>query len=161
MEPPKWLESLPLQVIEAAAKEHGLSWKLLAAIANQESAGQPYAVRYEPKWKYFYNPGFYAKKNAVTVETERTCQMMSWSYCQIMGAVARELGYEGPMPRLCDATLNFKFAALKLVSIMKKFPAMDSAISAYNAGTPQKGSDGKFLNQHYVSNVIGFIDQIG
>jgi len=160
MADPRWLESLPLKVIEAEAKSSGISWKLLAAIAQQESGGRAHAIRFEPKWKYFCTPEVYAKKNGVSLETERNSQMISWSYCQIMGGVARELGFDGPMPKLCDATLNFHFAALKLASIFKKYPAMDDAISAYNQGSNRKNADGKHVNFAYVHSVMRYIDEL-
>ncbi len=96
--------------------------ELILAMVFQESGGERYAYRFEPGYTYFYN--FKAKRplhaNWKSDEanrefaltelgvTEFHAQSASWGLLQIMGAVAREYGFSGPMPELCDPELNIR-----------------------------------------------------
>ena len=91
------------EFIKTYAKEDS---DLVKAIITQESGWNAFAIRYEQTYQYLFNPDEFAKKNKVTLSTEINTQKMSWGLGQIMGAVARELGFEGSMPLLSDAQLN-------------------------------------------------------
>ncbi len=96
--------------------------ELVLAMIFQESAGDRWAYRYESSYSYFYN--FKAKRalhaNWKSEEanrefaltelgaTEFHAQSASWGLLQPMGAVAREYGFGGPMPELCDPELNIR-----------------------------------------------------
>ena len=40
--------------------------------------------------------------------TEAYARAFSWGLCQVMGQVARETGYAGPLPHLCDPTIGIE-----------------------------------------------------
>jgi soluble lytic murein transglycosylase-like protein len=85
-----------LQVLATnAAMGAGLDPALVCAIVEQESNWNPWAIRYEPAFEARYVP------KGMT-PTEATARAFSWGLMQIMGEVARENGYTGALPMLCD-----------------------------------------------------------
>ncbi len=130
---------------------------LLCAIIERESAGDTYAVRYEANWKWFVDIEIFAKKNKISKATERVLQQCSWSLSQVMGSVARELGYMGPLQRLCDPELGILYGAKKIRQLLEKYGHNEElAISCYNQGYPYKDDTGRFVNAEYVNAVLAF-----
>jgi len=142
--------------VNLTASAHGLDKNLLTAIIQTESAGNPWAVRYEPNWKYFFKPEVAYLKAKTSLDTERTLQACSWGLVQIMGSVARELGYTEELPKLCQEDVNILYGAKKLASLSKKHQGND-LIASYNAGQPRIMSNGKYFNQAYVDKVNAFL----
>jgi soluble lytic murein transglycosylase-like protein len=125
---------------------------LLRAVAKVESSENPWAIRYEPEWRYLLRPELYAQKLRITPETETQMQKCSFGLIQIMGSVARELGYQDLLTHLLDPAMNLSYGAMKLARVIKKYPYINDAIAAYNAGTPSI-VQGKYRNQVYVDRV--------
>lgn len=113
-----------------------------------------YATRYEESWKYFLNPGTYAFKLKISMDTEKKDQATSWGALQIMGSVARELGYTDYLVKLIDPNLSLDLSGLKIKQLQSKFTEMRNVISAYNMGNPKKTGDGRYYNQIYVDKVL-------
>lgn len=133
---------------------------LLCGIIEQESAGNTWAVRYEARWQWFLEPQKFATLNKISYSTERTLQQCSWGLAQTMGSVARELGYMGPLQRLCDPELGILYGAKKIRQLLEKYGHNDEiAISCYNQGYPYKDDLGRFVNHDYVSNVLTYRKQ--
>lgn len=106
---------------------------LIAGWAWHESAGlYVHAVRYEP--------AFYERYISVELKqsdpTEARCRAMSWGLFQIMGAVARERGFEGRfLPKLCEPEINGRIARKHLLWGKKRGDgSWDQALAAYNGG---------------------------
>lgn len=146
--------------VHLISKTEGVDPDLVKAIICKESAGNPWAVRYEPNWKYFTEVQNHALKTRISLDTERTCQAMSWGLMQIMGSVARELLYEGDLTKLLQEDLNIKYGAKKLRILLKKYAKPNDAIAAYNAGIPKFMTNGKYFNQPYVDGVNAFLNII-
>ncbi len=130
--------------IVAAATRHDLPPEIVAAMVHQESAGDPLAMRHEPAWRYWYLAhGSFQAPRGVSVPTERMQQATSWGLMQVMGAVARELDCAAPyLSALCDPALGLDLGCRYLARLVRRFGAIERAISAYNAGSPQAvGSD--------------------
>jgi soluble lytic murein transglycosylase-like protein len=53
---------------------------------------------------------------------------------QVMGSVARELGYTQELPKLCQLETGLIYGCKKLAECLKKHPALPDALAAYNAG---------------------------
>jgi soluble lytic murein transglycosylase-like protein len=101
-----------------AAGAHGLWPELVCAIVEQESAWNPWALRYEPAFydKYIATalaarpPDLQASRLVAltTAEipgdpTESRARAFSWGLMQVMGQVAREHGFAGAsLAALCD-----------------------------------------------------------
>lgn len=130
---------------------------LLHALARAESSLNPYAARFEPNWSYHYNVGFWAKKLGITRATEHTFQATSWGLMQVMGTVARELGFDRHLTELVNPEYNVIIAIRKLDLLFEKYGKLTDVISAYNQGWPKKNADGTYANQRYVDKVLGFV----
>jgi len=160
------------QAIDDAASAFDLPKELLQAIAQVESGGNLFAVRYEHRYRWLWDMrrnqpyrlpsgGFVCPldfpydASMGSRQTEFICQRTSWGPMQIMGAVAREYGFRGFLPQLCGP-LGVHFGAEHLARLRHRFidkHGWDGVIAAYNAGSPRKGKNGIYLNQGYVSKV--------
>ena len=144
-----------MKVIRQVANKHGLSPSLVAAIVEQESAGEVYTQRIEPDFRYFFDPLTFSRRLRVSVETERMCQATSWGLMQIMGAVCRERGFMKYFGEIFQPEINLEYGCRHLKSFLDLYKTEVEAIASYNAGSPRKASDGKgFVNQHYVNTVL-------
>jgi soluble lytic murein transglycosylase-like protein len=130
--------------------------KLLYAICEAESSLDPYACRYEEGYKYMADPTHWAMISGQSISTEIVQQKMSWGLMQVMGGLARELGFNGKMTMLCLPEIGIKYGAIQLTKLKFKYPDMKDQISSYNQGFPKKGPDGKYANKDYVSKVINY-----
>ncbi|MBZ5529478.1 MAG: lytic transglycosylase domain-containing protein [Acidobacteriia bacterium] len=128
--PPEDLLALARQ----AAAVHGLDAALVCAVIEQESAWNPWAMRFEP--------AFYAKyvaplcgANALS-PTEAQARAFSWGLMQVMGQVARENGFSGRyLAELCVPPANL---AVGCTVLAKKLAAaggdLNRGLLAWNGG---------------------------
>lgn len=141
-----------IEVIADTARTCRIDPNLAVAIASVESAFDPLAVRFEPAWDYLISPSVYAASLNISQLTEETLQKMSWGCMQVMGSVARELGYDENLVNLTRPELGARYGCMKLKSLSVKYSQEENLISAYNAGTPGK-ANGVYRNQRYVTTV--------
>ena len=83
-------------------------------------------------------------------------QQASWGPMQVMGAVAREYGFDAHFPKLCVDAVGVYFGCRHLDVLRGRFGrehGWRGVIAAYNAGAPRRGIDGEFLNAGYVAKV--------
>lgn len=155
---PEWAMSLPLNLIRDECAKNGVDPYLVAAIASCESSGNVWATRYEAHYRWLYKPEKFAHACGTTIETEEHHQRTSWGLCQLMGAVAREHGHHTPMPSLCRADLNVRFACRHLLWLYNKYgiKQVETVLAAYNAGSPRDVApkDGVVDNHKYVAKVM-------
>lgn len=154
------ITKLPWDLIRENAQKHGLNPYTIAGVVLAESYADPYAIRYEPGWIYFYKLELCAHRARTTISTERTGQQISWGLMQVMGAVAREQGYKGGFPGLCDPELNLKIGCTHLQKFLSKYGNISDAVASYNAGQPVKLDSGEYKNQSYVNRVMGFHSEL-
>lgn len=152
-------------IIESEAHVAGVEALLAAAVAMTESSWDPAATRFEQGWKYFYQVEMMAIVSQSPVDQERRDQATSWGLMQVMGAVARELGYRGKLADL--KMLPEAGAALgcqKLAALLKQWPLEADAVAAYNAGTPRRIESGpqagNYENQRYVDTVFNHLSDL-
>lgn len=163
--------------IHQYAEQYSLPVDLLAGVVMTESSGRIEAVRYEPKYKYMVNavtgrpfrrlsineidsqdpPKDFPALPGVTVAMEEWLgQKSSHGPMQIMGAVARELGFKGPWEQLCGSE-GVHYGAKHLRnyhSAYLKVYGLNGVISAYNCGQPKPS-----FNPDYVRKVNDFARQ--
>ena len=135
-------------LIKAAASRMDLPWELVQAICVTESSMNPWAIRYEPAYRWFYGTA-----DALS-PTERAGQQMSWGLMQVMGAVAREHGFTGWFPSLCEPTVGLNYGMRHLAGFYARYKNWPDAIASYNAGSPVKDQEGRYRNQAYVDRVL-------
>jgi len=157
----KMIDSKIWELIKAQSKISNLDPIVLGAIVYQESGGNPWAMRYEPLWAHGLVE---TKRNAAAVlsseHTEEILQKSSLGLCQVMGVVARELGFKGWLTQLFKPEIGLLYGAMVLSKNISRFKDLESAISAYNAGSPKKDSQGDFINQDYVDSVYRHMKEL-
>jgi soluble lytic murein transglycosylase-like protein len=139
--------------IQAIAFELGLDENLVTAITRVESSATNWACRYEPGWRHFYQVQDFAVKLGQTFDTERMQQATSWGPMQVMGAVARELGFKQHLSMLAVPEIGVRYGCLKLQQLQKRYKTEEEVISSYNQGSPIKDPTGKLRNHLYVAKV--------
>lgn len=129
-------------IIAREAYKNGLPPELVTAIIAVESSGNPTASRYEPGFYERYilplaDDGL-TRPPDTTRATERRHRATSWGLMQVMGQVARELGYTGDLPALVYPATNIMFGCKLLAQLAKTYagrPDKWAAVaSAYNGG---------------------------
>src|SRR5579859_6235868 len=118
--------SAPSQLVSLARKTaalHALDPSLVCAIVEQESAWNPWAIRYEPAFFAKYVAPLYT--NNKISSSEAYARGFSWGLMQVMGQVARENGYAEPfLSSLCDPADALQIGCRVL---RKKFDAVQFA----------------------------------
>jgi soluble lytic murein transglycosylase-like protein len=117
-----------------AAAANSLDPALVCAVVEQESAWNPWAVRFEPAFFAKYVAPLYTN-NKVTA-SEAYTRAFSWGLMQVMGQVAREAGFDAPfLAGICDPEQGL---AVGCKVLRKKFDAMGGdvtrALLAWNGG---------------------------
>lgn len=86
-----------VQLAKIVAVQYQLIPSIVCGIIEQESSWNPDATRYEPAFYVRYVEPL-INNMVVTDMTEAKNRATSWGLMQVMGQVARELGYVGPLP---------------------------------------------------------------
>jgi hypothetical protein len=154
------------------AARHDLDPALILAFIQVESSNNLFAVRAEPVYRYVWNVKTNKPFRKLGASEVRACtppadfpsihgsrctewwgQRSSWGPMQVMGAVARELGFRGFFPELCGEP-GIEIGCKLLVRLRARFKDdLGFMISAYNCGTPHY-LEGRFSNQDYVDHVL-------
>jgi soluble lytic murein transglycosylase-like protein len=100
-----------------AAEAHQLDAALVCAICEQESAWNPWAIRYEPAFfTHYVAPQLAVGKIS---STEAQARAFSWGLMQVMGQVAREHGFgaasstnASPLAQLCDPACGLEIGCI-------------------------------------------------
>lgn len=144
--------------IEANAAETGIPARLIAAIIQVESAGNPFAIRFEPAFYGMVQREGFKTPAGVSRPTELNARCFSWGLMQIMGQVARERGFaESYLSALCDPETGIRWGCRQLARCRSRFferfgwPAVTAA---YNGGFGAVKQDGSFTNPHYPKAVL-------
>jgi soluble lytic murein transglycosylase-like protein len=114
------------------ATKYGLERELVCAVIEQESAWNPFAIRFEPAFEARYiKPALPAAPT--TLELTKA---MSFGLCQVMGEVAVELGWRGNfLTELCDPDTGVDYGCRKLQRCMlANGQDVRESLLAYNGG---------------------------
>jgi soluble lytic murein transglycosylase-like protein len=129
--------AVPSQLIvlaRKAAAAQSLDPALVCAVVEQESAWNPWAIRYEPLFFAKYVASLYTN-NKISA-SEAYARGFSWGLMQVMGQVARESGFDALfLSALCDPEQGL---ALGCKVLRKKIDAMAGdtmrGLLAWNGG---------------------------
>jgi len=124
-----------IHLARSIAAAHALDPALVCAVIEQESAWNPWAVRYEPGFLSRYvAPLYTAGKLSVT---ETYTRSMSWGLMQVMGQVAREFGFAADsLPELCDPATGVEIGCRILAKRMARARGdVPAALLAWNGGS--------------------------
>lgn len=163
--------------IRVQAAQFALPVSLVEAIVWVESRGGLCAYRAEPLYRYYWDVSKKRPFRAITAaervserapadfpyfssissrDTEWWGQAASWGPMQVMGAVAREYGFEKEFPELCS-TLGVHYGCRHLGRLRDRFVADHGwmgVAAAYNAGSPRRLSNGQYENQAYLDKLV-------
>jgi soluble lytic murein transglycosylase-like protein len=130
-------DTVHTEIIEIArriASAHSLDPALVCAVIEQESAWNPWAVRYEPGFlSHYVAPLYTAGKLSAT---EAYTRSMSWGLMQVMGQVAREAGFEeASLAELCDPVAGVDWGCRLLAArLARAHGDVAAALLAWNGG---------------------------
>jgi soluble lytic murein transglycosylase-like protein len=130
-------DTVPPEIIDLArqiASEHSLEPALVCAVIEQESAWNPWAVRYEPGFLSRYVAPLYTAGKLSA--TEAYTRAMSWGLMQVMGQVAREFGFEeSSFAELCEPATGVEFGCRILAARLTRAKGnVPAALLAWNGG---------------------------
>jgi soluble lytic murein transglycosylase-like protein len=130
-------DTVPPELIDLArqiAREHALDPALVCAVIEQESAWNPWAVRYEPSFLSRYVAPLYTTGKLSA--TEAYTRAMSWGVMQVMGQVAREFGFkDASLAELCDPAAGIEFGCRILATRLARTKGdVPAALLAWNGG---------------------------
>jgi soluble lytic murein transglycosylase-like protein len=130
MTPPAQLVVLARRIAAA----HSLDPALVCAVVEQESAWNPWAMRYEPAFFTKYVAPLYTN-NKVSA-TEAYARGFSWGLMQVMGQVARENGFTEPfLSALCDPSEALEMGCTVLrKKLSAKGGDLTAGLLAWNGG---------------------------
>jgi len=152
-----WIGLLP-----GIGQKYQIDPALLRAIIMVESSGNEYAARHEKGWKWLDRVMFFARAIFVTQDTEEAFQKTSWGLMQVMGSVAREHGFVGPLNKLHQPSLGIDIGARHLAKFLLKYKDITAAVASYNAGSPVVDiKTGRYANAEYVAKVMGHFKSYG
>lgn len=120
-----------LALVTPTAMKFGLQPSLVAAVCEQESEWNPWAIRFEPAFEARYIKP--ALPSAPT--TRELTKAMSFGLMQIMGEVAIELGWDGKfLTELCDPATGILYGCKKLQRCYLQHKDDTTSLLAYNGG---------------------------
>lgn len=120
-----------LALVTPIALKYGLTPSLVAAVCEQESSWNPWAIRFEPAFEARYIKP--ALPDAPS--TREITKAMSFGLMQIMGEVAIELGWNGSfLSELCDPETGVIYGCKKLQKCFAAHGTSENALQAYNGG---------------------------
>ena len=162
------------ECIEKYASKYKLDPKIVFGIVMTESSGRWKATRYENKYRYVWNSvrkepfvlpkgwgdmcpiGFPGLPGVTTPQEEWRLQRTSLGPMQVMGAVARELGFSGDLESL-NGEVGIAYGTKHFSNLHRRFAKLGGikgVISSYNCGQPKPET-----NPEYVSRVLNFSSQ--
>lgn len=155
-------------LIVAASDRHKIPLGLALAVTEQESSFDPWAWNPEPKYRYLWNvltnkpfrkltaaedaseipPVDFRAYRGVPIDAEWWGQQASWGPMQVMGAVARECGFQGRfLSQLCDPSVGIELGCQHLGKQLRRFKDPFPALEAWNGGPGAVGHNAKYAGE--------------
>lgn len=119
-----------ITLAKARAELAGVDPALTCAVCEQESGWNPWAIRYEPE---FYQRYIAPLHLSPTVSMARST---SWGLMQLIGETAREAGYAGDLPMLCDPQTGLDWGLVHLKKqLVRAGGNEEAALQFWNGGS--------------------------
>lgn len=112
------------------ADRYEIRREIVASVVYQESNGNPFAYRFEPRFYERYlsgkdasSLGGFVPKDIPTLASERIARATSWGVMQIMGATARTaLNFKNAyLPTLIDPEINIDLGCKYLRALLDRY----------------------------------------
>lgn len=147
-------------LIQKTAIEFRIDANLIEAIVTVESSCNPWAVRFEPEYRWLYNVDAIASNMRYPSAVEEHLQKHSYGLGQVMGSVFRELGYTGPLMECFNPITNLHYMAKHLKKFVQTYSTEQDAVASYNAGSARFLPSGLHENFRYVDKVYSVLNQL-
>jgi soluble lytic murein transglycosylase-like protein len=120
-----------LALVAPIAARFGLKPEIVAAVCEQESAWNPWAVRFEVGFLHSY----IKPQSMMAPTTDELMRSCSFGLMQIMGQVAIEFGFGGKfLTELCDPATGVLYGCRKLQKCYSVHGDDETSLLAYNGG---------------------------
>ena len=111
------------------AAKYAFDGDLLCAMVEQESGWNPWKIRFEPGFLKKYIAPLAEKDKLSATEVYSRC--FSWGLLQLMGEDAREDGFAGCMPELCDPETGLEYGSKRFARLLARIdPGPDRLVTA-------------------------------
>jgi hypothetical protein len=168
-------------LIVAVAEAHGLAHSIVEAVVRTESSGNPWAWNPEPRYRYFWDVKANRPFRKVTMleianqfppadfpalagdrDQEWWAQQASFGLTQVMGAVARELGFRGPyLTELCQPEVNLEYGCRKLRGDLRwAHGDVRVMLAAYNGGRDGNAPGAPLRSAAYADKVLSRVTAV-
>lgn len=138
------MDATLVQLAKQTAIHYGLDPVLVCAVCEQESGWDTWASRFEPRFL-----ARYVQPLGLKDLTEIQERAFSFGLMQLMGEVARELGYKGHVVQLCDPPVGLVLGCQHLANKLKAAGGdVEKALLLWNGGG----------NPDYPSQVLARMD---
>lgn len=123
-----------MEMARKAAEAEGLDPAVVCSVVEQESAWNPWAMRYEPLFFAKYVAPLYTNNRVGA--TEAYARGFSWGLMQVMGQTAREMGMNSlHLSALCDPATGLAVGCKILKAKLEKAGGeLRKALLAWNGG---------------------------
>lgn len=108
------MDATLVQLAKQTAQKYGLDPALVCAVCEQESSWNQWDARFEPRFEARYIEPLGLET------TEATLRSTSFGLMQLMGEVARELGWKGSLVQLCDPPIGLVLGCQHLANKLKQ-----------------------------------------
>lgn len=127
-------KSALISLARQKAQKYGIDGDLVCAIIEQESAWNPWAIRFEPGFYEHYIVPIIQSQHLS--KTEANARATSWGLMQTMGEVAREYGFGGTyLSALCDPESGIEIGCKYFSALLGKVGNnVDAALMRWNGG---------------------------
>lgn len=160
--------------VEEIILDHGLPLDMVRTLIQIESSWNQWAWNPEPRWRWFWNVRDRRPFRAITSmerdsqkppddfpmlagdrDQEWWAQQASWGLMQIMGAVARESGFDGKyLPEILDPEENVVLGCRYLDKLKRRHHeefGWRGVLMAYNTGSPKDSLSGRMYLSKFVA----------
>jgi soluble lytic murein transglycosylase-like protein len=142
-----------LALVTKWAVKYGLDPCIVAAVCEQESGWNPWAMRYEPAFFERYIVPMTQGAHALEA-TEATARAISFGLMQVMGQTAREFGFQPKfLAQLCEPDSGVEFGCRKLQHCFATHSDPAAALLLYNGG------GNTFYGQQVLARVPHYVAQ--
>lgn len=142
------------EIVRLEAVKSSISTRFIFALIETESDWEPWAVKYEPDYRWTVEDPNLGKFKC-SDDTIQTMQSFSYGLCQIMGNHFYDFGFDGFCTQLLDPKLNI-MVAIKILEGFehKEINSPEELYATYNAGTAMVLPSGRFSNQENVGRFM-------
>ena len=134
-----------IALARATAQRWMLDAVLICALIEQESGWNPWLNRYEPQFEFHEKYGLVVIREArvfvaqakftVSLPTEVKNRCTSFGLMQVLGQVARERGFLGPIVELADPSCGLEYGCKQFVhNLLQANQNVHDALLRYNGG---------------------------